>query len=112
MTVNVDGEDYWVTAGADGRAAVPNISISDTGPIVVVATVDESSAAASVRILPGWISLTPAFLAIAVALLLRNVLPALLIVNSNKTDFSESVKSMIRTQSGGYSMNCTVRIIS
>ncbi len=79
VTVNVNGEDHWVTADADGRAAVPNISIAATGPIVVSATIGESTAEASVRILPGWISLMPAFLAIAVALLLRNVLPALLI---------------------------------
>jgi len=79
VTVNIDGEDFWVTAGTDGRAAVSNVSISDTGSIVVIATVDESSAQASVRVLPGWLSLMPAFLAIAAALLLRNVLPALLL---------------------------------
>ncbi len=79
VTVNIDGEDHWVTADADGRAAVANISVSEIGPIVVVATVDGSSVEASVRVLPAWISLMPAFLAIAVALLLRNVLPALLI---------------------------------
>lgn len=79
VTVNVDGEDHWVTADAEGRAAVPDISIAETGAIQIIATVNGAKAEASVRVLPGWISLTPAFLAIAVALLLRNVLPALLI---------------------------------
>ena len=44
VTVNIDGEDHWVTADADGRAAVPNISVSVIGPIVVVATIGGSSA--------------------------------------------------------------------
>ncbi|MGI9270564.1 MAG: Na+/H+ antiporter NhaC family protein [Woeseiaceae bacterium] len=78
-TVNVDGENHWVTADADGRASVPDIAIVETGTVQVIATVNGSTAEASVRILPGWISLMPAFLAIAVALVLRNVLPALLI---------------------------------
>jgi Na+/H+ antiporter NhaC len=79
ITVNIAGEDRWVTADADGRAPVPDVAIATTGAVEIVATADGSMAEASVRVLPGWISLMPAFLAIVVALLLRNVLPALLI---------------------------------
>lgn len=79
VTVNIAGEDRWVTADADGRALVPDLAMASTGAVNIVATADGSKAEASVRVLPGWISLAPAFLAIAVALLLRNVLPALLI---------------------------------
>jgi Na+/H+ antiporter NhaC len=79
ITVNVGGEDHWITADGDGRAAVPDISIAESGAVQVVATIDGSKVEASVRVLPGWISLMPAFLAIAVALMLRNVLPALLV---------------------------------
>jgi Na+/H+ antiporter NhaC len=79
VTVNIDGEDHWVTADFDGRATVPDVSIAEIGSVTIIASIGESTAEASVRVLPGWISLMPAFLAIAVALLLRNVLPALLI---------------------------------
>lgn len=79
VTVNVDGENFWVTADAEGRAIVPDVHIAATGPTDIVATYENSSASAELRVLPGWISLIPALLAIVVAMLLRNVVPALLI---------------------------------
>jgi Na+/H+ antiporter NhaC len=79
VTVNVDGEDFWINADADGRATVPDVSVAESGSIQILATYEEYTADATLRVLPGWISLMPAFLAIITALLLRNVLPALLI---------------------------------
>ncbi|MGI9202292.1 MAG: Na+/H+ antiporter NhaC family protein [Woeseiaceae bacterium] len=79
VTVNVAGEDFWINADADGRAVVPETSVAESGSIQIVATYEEYTADASLRVLPGWISLMPAFLAIITALLLRNVLPALLL---------------------------------
>ena len=79
ITVSVNGENFWVKADSDGRAAVEEARVSATGSIEIVATYEDFTASASLRILPGWVSLMPALLAIAVALLLRNVLPALII---------------------------------
>ncbi|MDJ0906837.1 MAG: hypothetical protein QNI96_12510, partial [Woeseiaceae bacterium] len=45
----------------------------------ITVTANGESASLSLRVLPGWVSLMPAFLAIAVALLIRNVVPALLL---------------------------------
>jgi Na+/H+ antiporter NhaC len=45
----------------------------------VTAASGTRSASASLRVLPAWISITPPLLAIAIALALRNVIPALLI---------------------------------
>jgi len=79
VTVNVNGEDYWVTVADDDRAAIPDVRIAETGTVQIVATYEGLTAKSELRILPGWISLMPALLAIVVAMLLRNVVPALLI---------------------------------
>jgi len=79
VAVSVDGEDLWATADGDGRAVISNVVIEDIGAVEIVAVADSESATAQLRVLPGWISLMPAFLAIAVALAIRNVVPALLL---------------------------------
>jgi hypothetical protein len=79
VTINVDGEDYWVTADSDGQALLSEATIAATGSVEIAASINDVAAQASVRVLPGWISLMPALMAIAVALLLRNVVPALVI---------------------------------
>jgi Na+/H+ antiporter NhaC len=79
VTVNVAGEDYWITVDENGQAEVPDVRLAASGTVEIVATYEDQTVKTELRILPGWISLMPAFLAIAVALLLRNVLPALLI---------------------------------
>ena len=78
VTVEIGSEQRRITADADGEARVSDLSVASTGEVNISASASGSQAAASVRVLPGWISLMPAFLAIIVALLLRNVLPALL----------------------------------
>lgn len=66
-------------ADHDGKVLFDELSVNAHGAISITATAGGQSASAELRILPGWISLLPAFLAIAVALLLRNVVPALLL---------------------------------
>jgi len=79
ITLNFAGKSYHVVADDDGGAMFDDVSTDTRGTIEIVVTADGASATAQLRVLPGWISLMPAFLAIAVALLLRNVVPALLL---------------------------------
>lgn len=79
VTVSIAGDDFWVPADSDGRVAVPPVQLAGTGIAEIIATYGARTVTAELRILPGWVSLLPALLAIAVALVLRNVLPALLI---------------------------------
>ena len=66
-------------ADDDGRAVFDDLLVEQRGVVVLEASADGETSTAELRVLPGWISLMPAFLAIAVALLLRNVVPALLL---------------------------------
>ncbi|MDH3373290.1 MAG: Na+/H+ antiporter NhaC family protein [Gammaproteobacteria bacterium] len=70
---------YRKTAGAEGRAVFDDVITSSPGTFTITVSAAGESAFAELRVLPGWVSLMPAFLAIAVALLLRNVVPALLL---------------------------------
>jgi len=79
VSVAVGDENMWGTADADGRAVASNITIESVGTVAITATVNGDSTTKDWRVLPGWISLMPALLAIAVALLIRNVVPALLL---------------------------------
>ncbi len=79
VSVAVGEENLWATADADGRATVFDVTVQSIGAIAITATVDGDSTTTSLRVLPGWISLMPAFLAIVVALVIRNVVPALLL---------------------------------
>lgn len=79
VTVTVAGEDQWGTADTEGRVTIDDVVMTDRGTIDIVASAGGESVSATLRILPGWISLMPAFLAIAVALALRNVVPALVL---------------------------------
>lgn len=70
----------FAAADADGTAVFPDIVAASYGSVDLLASSPGSgSAAASLRVLPGWVSITPPMLAILIALLLRNVIPALLI---------------------------------
>jgi hypothetical protein len=79
VTLSVAGEDISGIADADGRVSIDDVVIPARGTIDIVASSNGESVSTTLRILPGWISLMPAFLAIAVALALRNVVPALLL---------------------------------
>ncbi len=79
VALRVVDSQYLSTADADGRAEFTGIAVDAIGTAAISASVTGQSAIAELRVLPGWVSLMPAFLAIAVALLLRNVVPALVL---------------------------------
>jgi len=72
-------DTFETTASVDGTAVFRQPVAAAAGSVTVAATAAGEMATAQLRILPGWVSLLPAFLAIAVALILRNVVPALLL---------------------------------
>jgi len=79
VVVEIGGKTHRGVASDDGVATIGGLVAAELGAVDITATSDGRSSTASLRVLPGWISLMPAFLAIAVALLLRNVVPALVL---------------------------------
>jgi len=73
------GQTWSATADADGNAAFDDVVLSKAGVANVTATAAGESASTDVRVIPGWVSVLPAVLAITIALTLRNVIPALLL---------------------------------
>ncbi len=71
---------YTATANDDGVAVFNGIQSSGTGAVAVSASAaDSTGTRAELRVLPGWVSVLPPLVAILIALLLRNVIPALLV---------------------------------
>jgi Na+/H+ antiporter NhaC len=79
VTLTVAGRQYSAIAGAGGRAEFDGIAIDTSGQSTLIATAGEQSAEIQIRVIPAWVSVLPAVVAIAVALTLRNVIPALLL---------------------------------
>ena len=79
VTLRVGDSTYRQSAGDDGRAVFTELFIGSSGTYSINATVEGQSTSVELRVLPGWVSVMPAVLAIAIALLLRNVVPALLL---------------------------------
>ncbi len=77
--LTVGGQSWSATADADGIAAFDDVMLSEAGTAAVTATAAGESVSKNVRVIPGWVSVLPAVLAIVIALTLRNVIPALLI---------------------------------
>ncbi len=73
------GTDTFRAVADEARGASFADLTAPAGAAEITVTAGGESAVLSLRVLPGWISLMPAFLAIAVALLIRNVVPALLL---------------------------------
>ena len=73
------GIDHTAIADSEGRAVFSRLSTATVGTAAIAVAAGERTASAELRILPGWVSVMPAFLAIFVALLIRNVIPALLL---------------------------------
>jgi Na+/H+ antiporter NhaC len=67
------------TADAEGKAEFAGVVLADGGIATVTASSDGETVSAELRVIPGWVSILPAVLAISIALTLRNVVPALLI---------------------------------
>jgi Na+/H+ antiporter NhaC len=79
VSISVDGETYNASADENGQAEFADIRIGAAGEASVTASAGGASASAEVRVIPGWVSVLPAVMAIAIALTLRNVIPALLL---------------------------------
>lgn len=75
----VAGHEWTATADADGNAVFDNIVIADKGSATITASAADTSMSKDLRVIPGWVSVLPAVLAITIALTLRNVIPALLL---------------------------------
>lgn len=73
------GRSWSAIADDEGRAEFPDIALGERGQASFVATAGDENVEQSVRVIPGWVSVLPAVMAIAIALTLRNVIPALLI---------------------------------
>ena len=79
VSLNVAGRRYEAIANAAGRAEFDEIAIDAAGQTTLVATAGEQSTVTEFRVIPAWVSVLPAAVAIVVALTLRNVIPALLL---------------------------------
>lgn len=80
-SVEIDSGEglFSATADANGRAEFSGIAISKFGAASIEVRAAGQSTMTDIRIIPGWVSVLPAFLAILIALTLRNVIPALLL---------------------------------
>lgn len=79
VSLSVGDDVHHALADDAGRAEFDDITVGHVGTVAVGATSGGESASVALRILPGWVSLMPAFLAIVIALLARNVVPALVL---------------------------------
>ncbi len=79
VSITIDGKTFSANADESGNAAFTGIAIATTGSAAVTASSGHAQAITDVRVIPGWVSVLPAVLAIAIALTLRNVIPALLV---------------------------------
>jgi len=79
VTLEFAGTAHTAIADDEGRAVFSDLSMATVGSTAIKVTAGEKTAVAELRVLPGWVSVLPAFLAIFVALLIRNVVPALLL---------------------------------
>ena len=79
VTLRLGNETFRAVAGEDRVATFADLTAQAGAAAEITVAAGSESAALDLRVLPGWVSLMPAFLAIAVALLIRNVVPALLL---------------------------------
>jgi Na+/H+ antiporter NhaC len=77
--LTVIGQTWSATADSDGNAAFDDVVLPEVGVVIVTATAAGESVSKNLRVIPGWVSVLPAVLAITIALTLRNVIPALLL---------------------------------
>ena len=75
----VADQRYAAVADDAGIAKFREITLGTTGTYRLEVSAGDESVSTDVRVLPGWVSLLPAFTAIAVALIVRSVVPALLL---------------------------------
>ncbi len=79
VKLSVGGSTYTAIADAEGNAAFADVAIEKAGMAGIEVTAGTETATRELRVIPGWVSVLPAILAITIALTLRNVIPALLL---------------------------------
>jgi len=79
-SVEVGQDAYPLEPGADGSLVATDVVAGQLGAVELRVVVDgETLARTRVRAIPGWMSVLPPLIAILVALLTRNVVPALFV---------------------------------
>ncbi len=80
VNLSVAGTDRAARADAGGTAIFSDIVAERRGNVALTASSTGSeSVSSTLRVLPGWVSITPPLVAILIALTLRNVIPALIV---------------------------------
>ena len=79
VSFNVGDQHRVSNADESGNAVFSDITVAKPGSVVVSASTITDVAGTELRVIPGWMSILPAVIAIAIALTLRNVIPALLL---------------------------------
>ncbi len=79
VRLTINNDSYDASADDTGRAEFTAITVQTSGEATVAVTVNEQLANFTLRVIPGWVSVLPAVLTIGIALLMRNVVPALVL---------------------------------
>ena len=79
VTLRAGTRGWHVEADAAGTASFTAVVIDDAGIVDVSVIATGARENLTLRVIAGWISIVPALFAIAIALLFRNVIPALLL---------------------------------
>ena len=79
VTLRAADRSWQAEADANGNATFEDVVIDSPGSVTLQATAGEQSTEADLRVIYGWLSIVPAMCAILIALLFRNVIPALMI---------------------------------
>lgn len=78
LQMRVGGGTFDAERLADGSYLVSGVTVSALGPVdVELVAGDQIVADVATRAIPGWVSILPPLLAILIALIIRNVIPAL-----------------------------------
>jgi len=78
LVLRAGGETFAAGVNADGDVTIAGIVVPASGPAQLELLVDGAVVhRTSVRVIPAWISILPPLIAIAVALITKNVIPAL-----------------------------------
>jgi Na+/H+ antiporter NhaC len=79
VRAEIASRSYVTAADADGAARFKDIVVTGSGTFSLEVSAGQETTSVELRVMPGWVSLLPAFTAIAVALIIRSVVPALLL---------------------------------
>ena len=74
VEVRLDGQRYSATADDDGAATVADLLVGGSGRVTLEYVSGAEAGQVDLRVMPGWVSLLPAFTAIAVALLILSLI--------------------------------------